>query len=530
MSFKSVITDIASGQAKNKISDATERFKQSLVAPVYKIPFGIGSTLKEIKDKRDGTYNVSTNKPAEETLEALLDAETKVKNELSGLNTTLKEIKGILQQQTNTFNELLDDAEKQESFTKNESYERPTTDSTAKTGILGKSDSLSPDSNDGILARLEHLGEGFLGLKGIIGIIGGGGLLDALAALSVAVTGAVGTISLIAGMKGLLEWIEGKVGIAPEPGDTPSKDLTSVEKWMERMERKAGIPESVMNFGRPKGIDASGTPISTTSMPKGDATPTSPTEYINTPDGKVVKKTGGSHSWRNNNPGNIKGGSFATEHGATGEDTSGFAVFPSEETGDTARRDLLFGPNSKYKNLSVSEAIARYTRGDPPEQIKAYQETVLKAVNGDDALLKDLPENEKTAMLDAMKNHEGWKVGKEEVIKPASLASSTDPPRHEGAFPGPSGDGKYLATGGKPPMPDAEYVPPKINTGKDFHEKSKEKTEASHAPIIVPVPTGGGGGGSGGVVPVPVGGGSSGPTIALGSSPPPNSIDINNMG
>ena len=54
-------------------------------------------------------------------------------------------------------------------------------------------------------------------------------------------------------------------------------------------------------------------------------------------------ETGGdsaSRSFRNNNPGNIKYGEFAKSHGATGQDSGGFAQFPDEETGKKAQRDL----------------------------------------------------------------------------------------------------------------------------------------------------------------------------------------------
>ena len=50
---------------------------------------------------------------------------------------------------------------------------------------------------------------------------------------------------------------------------------------------------------------------------------------------------GGSRSFRNKNPGNIKYGDYAKEHGATGADTEGFAIFPNMETGTSAQTALI---------------------------------------------------------------------------------------------------------------------------------------------------------------------------------------------
>ena len=50
---------------------------------------------------------------------------------------------------------------------------------------------------------------------------------------------------------------------------------------------------------------------------------------------------GGSRSFRNKNPGNIKYGDYAKAHGATGADTEGFAIFPNMETGASAQTALI---------------------------------------------------------------------------------------------------------------------------------------------------------------------------------------------
>ena len=73
------------------------------------------------------------------------------------------------------------------------------------------------------------------------------------------------------------------------------------------------------------------------------------------PDGSV--KLGGHRNWRNNNPGNLKYGSFAKSHGAVGSDGV-FAIWTSLKDGYKAQADLLQSRN--YKNLTLQQAIHRY--------------------------------------------------------------------------------------------------------------------------------------------------------------------------
>src|SRR5260221_10231639 len=68
-------------------------------------------------------------------------------------------------------------------------------------------------------------------------------------------------------------------------------------------------------------------------------------------------------STRNNNPGNIKYGKWAKEHGASGKDADGFAIFPDKSVGSVAMQNLLKSP--QYKNKTVSAAINKWTAGKP---------------------------------------------------------------------------------------------------------------------------------------------------------------------
>lgn len=122
-------------------------------------------------------------------------------------------------------------------------------------------------------------------------------------------------------------------------------------------------------------------------------------------------KVGGSKSWRNNNSGNIKYGDYAKSMGATGQDSDGFAIFPDEETGDTARSNLIF--NSKnYKNLNLDQAISRYAPSSENATTE-YQSDVKKSsgLSGSERM-GDLNPEQKKMVLSAMKTHEGYKVGK----------------------------------------------------------------------------------------------------------------------
>lgn len=74
---------------------------------------------------------------------------------------------------------------------------------------------------------------------------------------------------------------------------------------------------------------------------------------VNLPPGIGMKQSRGD---RNNNPGNIKYGKFAADHGATGSDGT-FAIFPSKDAGENAMADLLI---ARYSGLSLAEIQAKW--------------------------------------------------------------------------------------------------------------------------------------------------------------------------
>lgn len=136
--------------------------------------------------------------------------------------------------------------------------------------------------------------------------------------------------------------------------------------------------------------------------------------------GQTVAKAGGSLSWRNNNPGNIRSGAFADSHGAIGSN-KGFAVFPDEDTGRKALGDLL---NSKdYQSLSVGDAIKKYA---PPSEndTGAYTKNV-ESISGikADQPMSALTPDQKEQLINAVQKIEGWKEG-DTTPQPADGAGS----------------------------------------------------------------------------------------------------------
>jgi hypothetical protein len=100
-----------------------------------------------------------------------------------------------------------------------------------------------------------------------------------------------------------------------------------------------------------------------------DATKVNGTNAIAYDNGET--KVGGAIPWRNNNPGNIMGGKgsdWASNHGAIGVDSKGYAIFPSPDAGNQALDQLLAGKD--YQKLDLKSAVTRYA---PPEDPKTHE-------------------------------------------------------------------------------------------------------------------------------------------------------------
>lgn len=124
--------------------------------------------------------------------------------------------------------------------------------------------------------------------------------------------------------------------------------------------------------------------------------------------GTQETRTGGTRAWRNNNEGNLEFGQYAKSHYAVGTD-SRFAVFPSEYLGFKAKETLIF-TTKNYRNLSLFKAIHRYAPS-VENNTSWYYQTVKNAV-GVDKRMSSYSENERQAIIHAMRKVEGWRKGK----------------------------------------------------------------------------------------------------------------------
>jgi hypothetical protein len=148
-----------------------------------------------------------------------------------------------------------------------------------------------------------------------------------------------------------------------------------------------------------KKADASVTPVSEASGKPGASQ-----LVVSYPGG--TKREGGSASWRNNNPLNIKISPFSKQYGAfegsPATDGGKFAAFPDEATGLKAARDLLRNPN--YTKLSLDAAMKRWSGNGYGADVAPPQ---LRNKN-----LSQMTDSELTELINAMRKREGWKEGK----------------------------------------------------------------------------------------------------------------------
>ena len=133
--------------------------------------------------------------------------------------------------------------------------------------------------------------------------------------------------------------------------------------------------------------------------------------------GYELIRQGGSRSWRNNNPGNIRKGIFANVNDAIGDDNA-FAIFPSERVGFSAIVSLF--RTRVYRKLSLADAIYRYA---PPSEnnSSAYLDFVVSETEiGANTILGTLKVSDLRRLARAIRKMEGWQVGDEHPNLPAS--------------------------------------------------------------------------------------------------------------
>ena len=186
-----------------------------------------------------------------------------------------------------------------------------------------------------------------------------------------------------------------------------AKDKTSPDKTSPKIEMPEDPAPKVPIFTRPESPSSNSSVVSVESG-KGYVI------YVKK-DGTKIKRSGGSASWRNNNPGNIINSKFTSENGAVGV-AGRFAVFPSEEVGLQATIKLLRSKN--YVNLQLRQVYQRWApKGDGNNNPDAYANHVSKLSGVPlNKRISELNDGEMMRIARAMQQIEGWTVGTEQKI------------------------------------------------------------------------------------------------------------------
>jgi len=119
-------------------------------------------------------------------------------------------------------------------------------------------------------------------------------------------------------------------------------------------------------------------------------------------------REGGSRSWRNNNPGNLRSSNFARKKQSIGS-AGGFAVFESYEKGFEASLALL--KTSTYIDLTIAEAIARRSPSNENDTARVQELIAYFSGLNCNRKIKDLYKFELESLNIAIQKVEGWKVG-----------------------------------------------------------------------------------------------------------------------
>lgn len=133
--------------------------------------------------------------------------------------------------------------------------------------------------------------------------------------------------------------------------------------------------------------------------------------------GHDLIRQGGSRSWRNFNPGNIRAGSFAQSQGSIGDDGA-FAIFPDERAGTEAIVSLL--QTVSYVNLTLQQAIFRYAPPSENDSQKYLDFVVNKTGIQPGTVLSTLGKSALRQIASTFKVFEGWSPGTERPNLPTS--------------------------------------------------------------------------------------------------------------
>ncbi|HEY4083462.1 MAG TPA: hypothetical protein VGM81_22460 [Burkholderiaceae bacterium] len=132
--------------------------------------------------------------------------------------------------------------------------------------------------------------------------------------------------------------------------------------------------------------------------------------YTDTATGNQTTLSGGSAAWRNNNPGNIVAGPVATQLGAIGKDSNGFAIFSNVEIGTQALAAVV----QTYVNAGSSiDSMMQSYAPSFQNNTAAYQKFLSQQVGVSGATkLKNLTPTQTKALLSGIVRFEGTTPGK----------------------------------------------------------------------------------------------------------------------
>ncbi len=285
-------------------------------------------------------------------------------------------------------------------------------------GILG-----TAAGEMGPAAKLMVTAAGLYAAGGALGFLGGAMNLGK-GALPAGAAGATGMLSKIAPwlfnpVTGGIALGAGTLGAIGWAGADNDKNLKRVQSEKELRDRLSQLEVQ----GNPNGPE--GKRIKAELESRSGIAPSrfNGVTTIPSADGTVTHRKG-SRAWANHNPGNIEDGAFAKAQGSIGSDGR-FAVFPSYAAGRKAKENLLFG--DRYKNLSATAAIAKWAPASENPNLPQYQQSVLRAIGGNNIKLKDFTQDQRKSYMDAMERFEGFQPGTEWSTRKTPTISQRKP-------------------------------------------------------------------------------------------------------
>ncbi len=122
---------------------------------------------------------------------------------------------------------------------------------------------------------------------------------------------------------------------------------------------------------------------------------------------------GGSRSWRNNNPGNLKYGDFAKQNGAIGHDLvagrdGDFAIFPDYATGNNAKKTLI---TTTYYSYTIQTMMEKYAPRSENNTDAYIAFIVNRTGMSKNTYISSMSNSQLESLIDAMKVYEGYSVG-----------------------------------------------------------------------------------------------------------------------